>query len=69
MMTRTRAIPVCFGCGGGTPDGLHIYGQYLCPDCEAELLRSNVNKTDYRHWVDVCRKFWEATNIDIQNEK
>jgi DNA-directed RNA polymerase subunit RPC12/RpoP len=68
-MTRTRATLVCFGCGGSTPEGLHIYEQYLCPDCETKLLRSNVNKMDYQHWVDVCRKFWETTRIDIRNEE
>ena len=59
---------VCFGCGSSVPNGLNIWGQYLCPNCETEILKSNVDKIDYQHWVDVCRKFWEATRIDLKND-
>ena len=59
---------VCFGCGNSVPEGLNIWGQYLCPDCEAQMLNSDVTREDYQHWIDVCRKFWENTRIDIKED-
>lgn len=60
---------ICFGCGRSAPDGLEIQGQFLCPDCEAGMLHSDVNQIDYQHWIDVCRKFWEATGIDLKKNE
>jgi len=61
---------VCFGCGNLVSEALNIWGQYLCPDCEAQMLNSDVNQDDYQHWIDVCRKFWENTRIDlVENPK
>jgi DNA-directed RNA polymerase subunit RPC12/RpoP len=57
---------VCFGCGNSVPDGLNIWGQYLCPDCEMRILHSNVAESDYQHWIEVLRKFWESTRIDLR---
>lgn len=57
---------VCFGCGRSVPDGLQFLGQYLCPDCEKEILGSDVAKDDYQHWINVLRKFWESTQIDLR---
>jgi len=59
---------ICFGCGSSVSDGLNIWGQYLCPDCETRMVRSDVNQIDYQHWIDICRKFWEATKIDLKND-
>lgn len=60
-------VPVCFGCGGNAPDGLKIFGQYLCPGCEAQLIRSKAGKLDYQHWIDCCRKFWEELKINLDD--
>ncbi len=67
-MMQTRATLVCFGCGSSIPDGLNIYGQYLCPDCEGKLIHTNINELDYQHWISVCRKFWETIKIDLSDE-
>lgn len=56
---------VCFGCGRIEPDGLNICGQYLCPDCETKILRSDVAQNDYQHWIGVFKKFWASTQIDL----
>lgn len=61
------AVPVCFGCGGSAPNGLKIYGQYLCPDCEAKIIDSQVEKLDYQHWIDSCRIFWEKIKINLDD--
>lgn len=60
-------VPVCFGCGGSSANGLNICGQYLCPDCEAKLIRSTTGKLDYQHWIDCCRKFWEELHINLDD--
>lgn len=57
---------VCFGCGRFVPEGLKVFDQYLCPDCEMQIVSSDVNKNDYQHWIEVLRKFWESTPIDLR---
>jgi hypothetical protein len=56
-------IPECFGCGTSVPGGMLILGQYLCPSCEAALLRAEVGKMEYQDWIDNCKRFWEKTGI------
>lgn len=57
--------PECFGCGGFRPGGLAIGGQYLCRECEEQLVRSKAGLIDYQHWIDRCRTFWERIKIDL----
>ncbi|HBE77472.1 MAG TPA: hypothetical protein DDW65_06760 [Firmicutes bacterium] len=59
--------PECFGCGDSIPGGLEILGQYLCPNCEAELIRTKVGKLDYQNWIDHWKRFWEQTGIDLKD--
>lgn len=62
----------CFGCGAGEvgedgiPEGLEICGQYLCPTCEAHIVRTQVGNEDYDLWIDRCRQFWRGMGIDLR---
>lgn len=58
-------IPECFGCGAATPGGLRILGQYLCKDCEQKMVRCSTGKIDYQHWIDSCRRFWENSEVNL----
>ena len=56
----TVSTSKCFGCGSSTDEtSLKICGQSLCPACEEKILHSDAGKTDYQHWIDSCKKFWE----------
>lgn len=59
----------CLGCGEAVPGGMEICGQYLCPECEARLVRSKVEEIDYQHWIDSWRGFWEKMEIDLEEAK
>jgi hypothetical protein len=59
--------PECFGCGASVPGSMSILGQYLCPKCEAELLKVKVGKLEYQNWVDNCKRFWEKTGINLRD--
>ncbi len=59
--------PECFGCGGSYPGGMLILGQYLCPACEAKIIKAKLGKLDYQVWIDNCRRFWEKSGIDIKD--
>ncbi len=58
--------PECFGCGVSVPGGMYILGQYLCPSCEAALLRAKAGQLEYQDWIDNWKRFWEKTGIDVK---
>ncbi|MGE5582955.1 MAG: sigma factor G inhibitor Gin [Bacillota bacterium] len=57
--------PQCFGCGESIPGGIQILGQYLCPACEAKVVRTKAGKLDYQIWIAGFRRFWEETGINV----
>ncbi len=58
--------PECFSCGMSVPGGMSILGQYLCPSCEAALLRAKADQLEYQDWIDNWRRFWEKTGITVK---
>jgi hypothetical protein len=59
--------PECFGCGASVPGGIPILGQYLCPNCEAEIVSVKAGKLEYQNWIDSCKRFWEKTGINLKD--
>jgi hypothetical protein len=57
--------PECFSCGTSAPGGLKILGQYLCKECETKLVQCEIDKIDYQHWIDSCRRFWERSDVNL----
>ena len=57
--------PECFSCGTSAPGGLKILGQYLCKECETKLVQCEIDKIDYQHWIDSCRRFWERSYFNL----
>lgn len=57
--------PECFSCGASASGGLKILGQYLCKDCETNLVKCKIDKIEYQHWIDSCRRFWDNSKINI----
>lgn len=59
---------LCLSCGKPNPDSLKIFEAYLCADCEAKLLESDVGKNDYPHWIESCRKLWEKISTKVSSD-
>lgn len=57
------SAPECFGCGTKSPNGLEICGQYLCPHCEQNLVASKASHSEYQHWIERCRQFWQQLEL------
>ncbi len=51
--------PLCFGCGKAAQDDFILCGQYLCPECELEMIKTDMANPKYQEWLKLWREFWD----------
>lgn len=59
-MEQTR----CMFCNGiwyeGKMDGILIFGNYICPDCEQSIVETGYNKADNQYYINGLKKIWRC---------
>ncbi|CAM3965065.1 sigma factor G inhibitor Gin [Alicyclobacillus pomorum] len=50
----------CIVCNEHKPAGIFICGQFLCADCERDIVATDVSDLRYRYYIDCMKKIWLA---------
>ncbi|GMA50567.1 hypothetical protein GCM10025857_19240 [Alicyclobacillus contaminans] len=50
----------CLVCHQEKAIGLRICGQFLCADCEREIVATDVSDARYSYYVECMKKIWLA---------
>lgn len=48
----------CIICHVQKGDGISICGQFICSDCERDIVHSDVQDAVYQHYVEEMKRIW-----------
>lgn len=48
----------CIICEEEKKDGIEVWGQFICHDCEQEMVKTDVGDRRYRFFIHRLRKLW-----------
>jgi hypothetical protein len=49
---------ICIICGRGRQEGLHIVEEFICNDCEREMVRTEVWDAKYPFFIHRMKQMW-----------
>ncbi|GEO26371.1 hypothetical protein AAC03nite_21560 [Alicyclobacillus acidoterrestris] len=55
---QVAADSSCIICHLEKPHGIRICGQFICTDCERDIVHSEVNDAHYQHYVTEMKRIW-----------
>ncbi|WDL99017.1 sigma factor G inhibitor Gin [Alicyclobacillus sp. ALC3] len=53
-------VETCIVCGHERTAGIHIVGQFLCTECEHDIVVSDVTDVKYRYYIERMKQIWLA---------
>lgn len=53
-------VQTCIVCQREKGTGIHICGQFLCTDCEREIVASDVADVNYSYYIECMKQIWLA---------
>lgn len=53
-----RAVSECIICHFAKPNGIRICGEFICADCEQDIVHANVDDAVYQHYVQEMKRIW-----------
>ena len=56
------ASRTCMICGRIQTDGLHIVEEFICLDCERELIHTEVSDAKYPFFISRMKQVWQRKN-------
>lgn len=48
----------CIVCSEAKASGIRIFSQFICDECEREIVQSNVGDDNYPMYIDRMKKIW-----------
>lgn len=48
----------CIICERSRTEGIQICGQFICVDCEAEMVRTDVKDEKYPYFITQMKRIW-----------
>lgn len=61
-MEQAKPIAYCVFCSKPgkqeNPGGIFVRGQYICPECELILVKSQVTEREYDNYIKIVKKIW-----------
>lgn len=48
----------CIVCGESKEAGIRIFSQFLCAECEREIVKSDVQDEKYPYYIDRMKQIW-----------
>lgn len=60
MEGNRPAWDTCIVCTQAKRYGLHIFGKFVCEDCEREMVATDVSDPRYRHYIECMKEIWLA---------
>ena len=52
----------CMICGREQTEGLHIVEEFICVDCERELVNTDVQDAKYPFFINRMKQVWQQKN-------
>jgi hypothetical protein len=56
-------VPVCIMCDLPKQQGIHILTQYICEECETEIVHTDVSQEKYLFFVSRLKQYLVVENI------
>lgn len=53
---------ICLICGRRQEEGLHIAAEFICCDCEREMVRTEVWDAKYPFFIHRMKQMWQQKN-------
>lgn len=53
---------LCLICGRWREEGLHIAAEFICSDCEREMVRTEVWDAKYLFFIHRMKQMWQQKN-------
>lgn len=53
---------VCIICRESKPEGIVIVSEFICDDCEAEIVRTDVQDAKYPFFIHQMKQIWYTKN-------
>ena len=52
----------CMICQQQRPEGLHICGEFICVECEREMINTDVRDAKYPFFIHQMKQVWQRKN-------
>lgn len=53
---------ICMICGQRQKEGLHIVEEFICVDCEREIVNTDVQDAKYPFFIHQMKQVWQRKN-------
>lgn len=50
----------CIVCERAEPNGIRIFGQFICQQCEQNIVHTDVCDELYPHYIECMKRIWLA---------
>lgn len=57
-LEQEAALRSCIVCGNDRKDGLEIWGEFICRECESEMVHTDVQDEKYPFFIQQMRQIW-----------
>jgi len=57
-MENTGQGGTCMVCCEQKAEGIHILTQFLCHECEREIVKTDVEDEKYAYYIDRMKRIW-----------
>lgn len=54
-MKKTECCMICYE---EKQEGIHIWNQFLCTDCERDIVATEVEDAKYMYYVERMKRIW-----------
>jgi hypothetical protein len=60
--TKSDHLPQCIVCSEISEQGIYIWSQFICKECEGEMVETEVCDEKYPFFVKQMKKIWLKEN-------
>ncbi|WP_202081422.1 sigma factor G inhibitor Gin [Caldalkalibacillus salinus] len=59
---KQRVPEMCVICSRHQDEGIHIWHQFICRECETEIVMTDVSEEKYNFFVQQMKRIWLKEN-------
>lgn len=53
---------ICIICGSAGKEGIRVISEFICEECEMEIVRTDVQDANYPHFIHQLKRIWYPKN-------
>lgn len=57
-----EAQDICIICGRSGRDGIRVISEFICEECETEIVRTDVQDAKYPFFIHRLKRIWYSKN-------